>query len=153
MAHRIAVIAGDGIGLEVIPAGIDVLERAERQLKDRLKEALGRPLGGDGIRELASVQQRVGFLLKYKSYAVKAASPLGYSVFLQRPGEGFSFQRHREHKTEIFCILDVLPGGYIFFATSTSGTASTIASRFSRGRRGRPTHATSDFDSCRSLAT
>ena len=28
MAHRIAVIAGDGIGLEVIPAGIDVITRA-----------------------------------------------------------------------------------------------------------------------------
>ena len=28
--YRIAVIAGDGIGTEVIPAGIDVLQRAVR---------------------------------------------------------------------------------------------------------------------------
>jgi mannose-6-phosphate isomerase-like protein (cupin superfamily) len=72
------------------------------------------PLDGPRIRALASFQQDLGFLLKYKSYAVKAASPLGYSVFLQRPGEGFSFQQHVTHKTEIFYILDVLPGGYVF---------------------------------------
>ena len=66
------------------------------------------------IRSLASFQQDLGFLLKYKSYAVKAASPLGYSVFLQRRGEGFSFQQHVTHKTEIFYILDVLPGGFVF---------------------------------------
>ena len=72
------------------------------------------PLTGDRIREVAAFQQQVGFLLKYKSYAIKAASPLGYSVFIQNPGEGFSFQRHITHKTEIFHILDVLPGGYVF---------------------------------------
>jgi len=72
------------------------------------------PPDGPRIRALASFQRDLGFLLKYKSYAVKAASPLGYSVFLQRPGEGFSFQRHITHKTEIFVILDVLPGGFVF---------------------------------------
>jgi hypothetical protein len=35
-------------------------------------------------------------------------------VFLQQAGEGFSFQQHVTHKTEIFCILDVLPGGFVF---------------------------------------
>ena len=35
-------------------------------------------------------------------------------MFLQRPGEGFSFQQHIEHKTELFYVLDVLPGGYVF---------------------------------------
>src|SRR5262249_43707393 len=69
---------------------------------------------GARIRALASFQRDLGFLLKYKTYPVKAASPLGYSVFLQRPGEGFSFQQHITHKTEIFYILDVLPGGYVF---------------------------------------
>src|SRR5215831_6530486 len=93
---------------------IATLEAAERQLKTVLQEQLARPLDGDQIRSLAAFQQDLGFLLKYKSYAVKAASPLGYSVFLQRPGEGFSFQQHVTHKTEIFYILDVLPGGFVF---------------------------------------
>jgi hypothetical protein len=93
---------------------IEVLEQFERQLKDVLARELTAPPDGGRIRALASFQKDLGFLLKYKSYAVKAASPLGYSVFLQRPGEGFSFQQHVTHKTEIFYILDVLPGGYVF---------------------------------------
>jgi mannose-6-phosphate isomerase-like protein (cupin superfamily) len=93
---------------------IAVLEQSERQLKEILRSELAAPLDGLRIRALAAFQQDVGFLLKYKSYAVKAASPLGYSIFLQRPGEGFSFQQHVTHKTEIFYILDVLPGGYVF---------------------------------------
>ncbi len=93
---------------------IAVLEAAEDELKQVLTRELAQPLDGPRIRALAEFQQRLGFLLKYKSYAVKAASPLGYSVFLQRPGEGFSFQQHVTHKTEIFYILDVLPGGFVF---------------------------------------
>ena len=95
-------------------APIAVLEASERQLKQILQRELAQPLDGARIRSLAAFQQDLGFLLKYKSYAVKAASPLGYSVFLQRPGEGFSFQQHVTHKTEIFYILDVLPGGFVF---------------------------------------
>ena len=93
---------------------IAVLEESERQLKRILTDELSAPLDGPRMRSLASFQQNLGFLLKYKSYAVKAASPLGYSVFLQRPGEGFSFQQHVTHKTEIFYILDVPPGGFVF---------------------------------------
>src|SRR3954469_14723401 len=93
---------------------IAVLEQSERQLKQILARELAAPMGGPRMRALASFQQDLGFLLKYKSYAVKAASPLGYSVFLQQPGEGFSFQQHVTHKTEIFHILDVLPGGFVF---------------------------------------
>jgi mannose-6-phosphate isomerase-like protein (cupin superfamily) len=93
---------------------IDVLERLEGQLKRALAEEFQTTPSGDRMRELASFQQQVGFLLKYKSYAIKAASPLGYSVFIQNPGEGFSFQRHVSHKTEIFHVLEVLPGGYVF---------------------------------------
>jgi mannose-6-phosphate isomerase-like protein (cupin superfamily) len=96
---------------------IAALEEAERKLKSALARELAAPLDGSAMRELATLQQRLGFLLKYKSYAVKAASPLGYSVFLQRPGEGFSFQQHREHKTEMFYFLDVPPGGYVFLCT------------------------------------
>jgi len=95
-------------------SAIDVLEQAERDLKQHLQDALAGRIDGGAIRALASLQQQIGFLPKYKSYAVKAASPLGYSVFLQRPGEGFSFQQHIEHKTELFYILDVPPGGYVF---------------------------------------
>jgi hypothetical protein len=93
---------------------IAVLEEAERRLKTILHRELAAPLDGAAMRELASLQQRLGFLLKYKSYAVKAASPLGYSVFLQQPGQGFSFQQHVVHKTEMFYFLDVLPGGFVF---------------------------------------
>jgi mannose-6-phosphate isomerase-like protein (cupin superfamily) len=93
---------------------IAVLEARERELKQILARELAGPLDGPAIRALAAFQQELGFLLKYKSYAVKAASPLGYSVFLQRPGEGFSFQQHVTHKTEIFYILDVLQGGFVF---------------------------------------
>jgi hypothetical protein len=95
-------------------SSIAVLEQFERQLKEMLAQELTPSSDGARIRALASFQRDLGFLLKYKSYAVKAVSPLGYSVFLQRPGEGFSFQQHVQHKTEIFYILDVLPGGYVF---------------------------------------
>jgi hypothetical protein len=93
---------------------IAVCEQFERQLKEMLARELMASPDGSRARALASFQRDLGFLLKYKSYAIKAASPLGYSVFLQRPGEGFSFQQHVTHKTEIFYILDVLPGGYVF---------------------------------------
>jgi len=96
---------------------IAVLEEAERRLKSRLQRELAVARDGAAMRELAALQQRLGFLLKYKSYAVKAASPLGYSVFLQRPGEGFSFQQHITHKTELFYFLDVLPGGFVFLCS------------------------------------
>jgi mannose-6-phosphate isomerase-like protein (cupin superfamily) len=98
---------------------IAILERAERQLKQVLARELAAPALGPHIRSLAAFQQSVGFLLKYKSYAVKAASPLGYSIFLQQPGEGFSFQQHVTHKTEIFYILDVPPGGFVFLCDFT----------------------------------
>ena len=121
---------------------IAVLEEAERKLKTLLQQELSAPLDGPALRELASLQQQLGFLLKYKSYAVKAASPLGYSVFLQRPGEGFSFQQHVEHKTELFYFIDVLPGGYVFLCDISEwrqvydrGQVSGVARRQARTRR------------------
>ena len=65
-------------------------------------------------RKLASLMKDIGLFFKYKPYAVKASHPLGYSIFLQRPLEGFSFQNHLEHKTEVFHILEVMPGGFVF---------------------------------------
>jgi hypothetical protein len=93
------------------------LETYEALYKAVLRRALAGPVSGDTARELAASQLRVGPLLKYKSYAVKASSPLGYSIFLQNPSEGFSFQRHVAHKTEVFHILDAHPGGFVFLCT------------------------------------
>jgi hypothetical protein len=112
-----------GYGTEVLPAlaeyltrdlQIAVLESYESVWKAVLRRELSGEVSGDTARAIAAFQRRVGLLLKYKSYAVKASSPLGYSIFLQNPGEGFSFQRHLTHKTEVFHILDVHPGGFVF---------------------------------------
>lgn len=96
---------------------IAVLERYEELFKSVLRHALASEVTGETARRLAAFQSEVGLLLKYKSYAVKASSPLGYSIFLQNPAEGFSFQRHIEHKTEVFHILDVHPGGFVFLCS------------------------------------
>ena len=110
-------------GLEALPvlarhfssdAPIEVVERFESILKAVLLERLGSDISGKTARKVARFQQELGFMFKYKSYAVKCATPLGYSIFFQRQGEGFSFQRHVTRKTEVFHILDVLPGGYAF---------------------------------------
>jgi mannose-6-phosphate isomerase-like protein (cupin superfamily) len=115
-----------GYGTEVLPAleeyltsdlQIAVLESYESVWKAVLRRELAGEVSGDTARAIAAFQRRVGLLLKYKSYAVKASSPLGYSIFLQNPGEGFSFQRHLTHKTEVFHILDVHPGGFVFLCS------------------------------------
>ena len=93
---------------------IDAVERFERLFKDVLKEIFSGSVSGTTIREVIAIQKRLGFLLKYKSYAIKASNPLGYSIFIQRQGEGFSFQQHITHKTEVFHILEVLDGGFVF---------------------------------------
>ena len=89
-------------------------ERLEELVKLVLRDALNGPISGEEARIVARFQKELGFVLKYKSYAIKASVPLGYSIFLQRDGEGFSFQRHVEHKLEVFHILSVKPGGYVF---------------------------------------
>lgn len=93
---------------------IETLERFESILKRVLCTNLRGTVTGESARAVAEFQKEIGLLCKYKSYAIKCASPLGYSIFLQNAGEGFSFQRHIEHKTEVFHILDVKPGGYVF---------------------------------------
>jgi len=89
-------------------------ESLESLVKLVLREALAGPISGEEARSIARFQKELGFVLKYKSYAIKASVPLGYSIFLQKDGEGFSFQRHVEHKLEVFHILSVKPGGYVF---------------------------------------
>jgi hypothetical protein len=93
---------------------IETLEKFEALLKRVLRSNLSGAISGEIARQIALFQKRVGFLFKYKSYTIKAASPLGYSVFTHNPREGFSFQRHVTHKTEAFHILEVMPGGYVF---------------------------------------
>lgn len=96
---------------------IEKLERCEALLKAVLHANLRGPVSGETARRVALFQKGVGFLFKYKSYSVKCASPLGYSVFLQNPGEGFSFQQHISHKTEVFHIIKAHPGGYVFICS------------------------------------
>ncbi len=90
------------------------IEAVESVLKAVLLELFNKGLSGSEARELAEFQKRIGFVMKYKSYTIKAANPLGYSIFLQNAREGFSFQRHITHKTEVFHILEPLPGGFVF---------------------------------------
>jgi hypothetical protein len=96
---------------------IETLERFEESWKHALGELLFAPLTGSDARYLAAFQRDIGLLPKYKSYAIKASSPLGYSVFFQEPGKGFSFQQHRQHKVEIFHVLDAGPESFAFICT------------------------------------
>jgi hypothetical protein len=96
---------------------IEELEKFEKAYKDALKNIFSEKISGEVARRLALIQKNIGFIFKYKSYTIKASNPLGYSIFFHNQGEGFSFQQHTSHKMEIFHILDVLPGGYVFVCT------------------------------------
>jgi mannose-6-phosphate isomerase-like protein (cupin superfamily) len=119
---------------------IAVLERYEAVLKAVLRRELagGAPVSGETARAIAAFQLRVGLLMKYKSYAVKASSPLGYSLFLQSPGEGFSFQRHLTHKVEVFHILAAHPGGFVYLCSHDDWQRDYERERFSRWLAGAP---------------
>ncbi|HXU33643.1 MAG TPA: hypothetical protein VN851_23995 [Thermoanaerobaculia bacterium] len=99
-------------------------------------ELLSAPLTGGEARRVAAFQRDVGLLPKYKSYAIKASSPLGYSVFFQEPGQGFSFQQHREHKVEIFHVLDTSPGAFALICSLEDWTAHYDPQDFSRWLEG-----------------
>lgn len=110
-------------GIDLLPAigaylrsdaNIDKTEAVERVLKSILTVLFRGPLPGSTCRKIALFQNSYRFAFKYKSYAVKAATPLGYSIFLQEAAQGFSFQRHITHKTEVFHILDTRPGALVF---------------------------------------
>ncbi|HEX4953950.1 MAG TPA: cupin domain-containing protein [Thermoanaerobaculia bacterium] len=119
--------AVEAAGMAALPALADLLSRdlpieQIEAVESRLKRALlglmrGEP-SGERARELARFQRDLGLLIKYKSYGIKASSPLGYSLFVLTPGEGFSFQRHRSHKTEIFHILAVSSDARVFLCSS-----------------------------------
>lgn len=93
---------------------IDQAERLEMLLKLLLRSIMRDQLSGAEARQITRFQMELGFILKYKSYGIKAATPVGYSIFIQNERQGFSFQRHIVHKLEVFHILQVRPGGYVF---------------------------------------
>lgn len=111
---------------------IDAVERLEDVAKATIGKLATGTLTLAAAHDLARALKRLGFFHKLKSYAVKAASPLGYSVFFQRPGEGFSFQRHVTHKIEIFHILAAPPGSYVFVCEHEAWRAVFEPSRFRR---------------------
>ena len=96
---------------------IDKLEKYEKKYKDTLKNIFSQYVSGETARKLAEIQKNIGLIFKYKSYTIKASNPLGYSIFFHNQREGFSFQQHTSHKTEVFHILEVLPGGYVFICS------------------------------------
>jgi hypothetical protein len=112
------------------------LEEIEASFKRALGRALAGPLSGADARRLAALHRDIGLLPKYKTYAIKASSPLGYSVFFQEPGKGFSFQQHRYHKVEIFHVLAALPGAYAFICTLDEWNAAYDPKTFVRWLEG-----------------
>jgi mannose-6-phosphate isomerase-like protein (cupin superfamily) len=115
---------------------IESLEGFEASWKHLLGEILGAPLAGSDARRIAAFQRDIGLLPKYKSYAIKASSPLGYSVFFQEPGQGFSFQQHRHHKVEIFHILETRPDSFGLICTLEDWNAHYEEDAFSRWLEG-----------------
>jgi hypothetical protein len=118
-------------------ARIDVLERLEAVYKDLLARYAIEPNGATALA-VARFQKDIGFLLKYKPYAVKCASPLGYSIFLQNQGAGFSFQRHRVHKVEVFHILATKSGAYVFLCSFRDWERNYEPHAFTEWLNGRP---------------
>jgi hypothetical protein len=114
------------------PMPLQETERIEAVVKTHLRDVFSRPVSGDDARFLARWQRDLGFLLKYKSYGIKCATPLGYSMFVLNPGEGFSFQRHVTRKTEVFHILEPLERAMVFLCTSDEWSAVYERDRFER---------------------
>ncbi len=117
---------------------IEILERFEDILKSILRTKMGGALSGDTARQLACFQKDLGFLFKYKSYAIKASTPFGYAIFVQNEKEGFSFQQHRSYKTEVFHILEVKPGGYVFICDYQDWARNYERESFSAWLSGQP---------------
>jgi uncharacterized cupin superfamily protein len=114
------------------PMSLADTERIEAVAKLYLRAIFRRQVNDDDARFLAQWQRDLGFLLKYKSYGIKCATPLGYSVFLLNPGEGFSFQRHVTRKTEVFHILEPLERALVFLCSSDEWNAVYERGRFDR---------------------
>jgi len=126
-------------------APMDVVERHEETLKRLLGDVFERGVTGDDGRAIAAFQRDVGLIMKYKPYAVKASTPLGYSVFLQEPHRGFSFQKHTVRKVEAFHILDAGPGGFVFLCPWSEWERLYEPDRFQRWLDGAPDDAYERF--------
>ncbi len=120
------------------PLRIERAERIEALFKQYLRYAFAEPLSGEDARFIADVSKTVGFILKFKPYGVKCATPLGYSVFFLRPGMGFSFQRHRTRKTELFHMLKTLERGQVYISTSKEWDEAYDKDAFNRWLDGTP---------------
>jgi mannose-6-phosphate isomerase-like protein (cupin superfamily) len=140
-----ATLAAASSYLSASDLPLPAVERIEDIVKQVILARIREGMSPAKARDLALAQERLGFFVKRKSYAIKASSPLGYSLFFQQPGEGFSFQRHIEHKVEIFHILSGSPGSYVFacsydawkdafnkdrFANWLTGTADSVFERY-----------------------
>lgn len=90
----------------LLPVDRDIveLERLEALYKKLLRH-IAQLNSLDLAYLVAKTQKEIGFILKYKSYGIKASTPLGFSIFFLEPGEGFSFQRHLDLKTEVFLFI------------------------------------------------
>ena len=142
-------------GLEVLPVVRDLLsadmpleeaERLEMIAKAVLRKSMSAGTSGAVARQIALFQKELGFIFKFKPYAVKASVPLGYSIFLQNPAEGFSFQQHIAHKVEVFHVLEAKPGGYVFLCSLSDWKSHYDPCSFPRWLEGEPHHF---FDRCK----
>ena len=94
------------------------LEKLEADFKSVVRNlAEGYRSDPSSAFSVAKAQKEMGLLRKYKSYGIKACSPLGYAIFLLNHDEGFSFQNHLTGKVELFHFLEVPEGGYAFVSS------------------------------------
>lgn len=110
---------------------ISDLEKLEAKFKSKIKLLVNQYTGSPEVAlSVAKIQKNLGLLFKYKSYGIKACTPLGYSIFILNREEGFSFQNHLSFKTELFNVLNVLPGGYLFAASEKDWKKSFEEKKF-----------------------
>ncbi len=98
---------------------ITELEKHEYIFKQIIRDLFEQFPGDEEVLfTIAQTQKEIGLLCKYKSYGVKACTPLGYAIFLLNEGEGFSFQNHLDFKVELFHILQTRGQGYAFISSA-----------------------------------
>jgi hypothetical protein len=120
------------------PMQMDRVELIEGVFKRFLKAAFRPGLGGAEARFVAELSRTIGFVYKFKPYGVKCATALGYAIFFLWDGMGFSFQRHRTRKTELFHMLKTLDRGQIYLSTSREWDAVYERDAFDRWLSGTP---------------
>lgn len=110
---------------------INELEKLEDAFKFVIRELVKKYPGDPSCAfMIAKTQKEMGLLRKYKSYGIKACTPLGYAIFLLNRGEGFSFQNHLTGKVELFHFLSVSEGGYAFVSSENDWNLSYEKEKF-----------------------